>query len=62
MPTITCPTVGTVVEKETFETVVDPLVVLAPRLVNVMISPAFVVVTAAEMVREEGGLPVVPVT
>jgi hypothetical protein len=61
LPTITCPTVGAV-EKETLETVVDPDVVVAPKLVSVTMSPAFVDVTAAEIVRDVGGLPLVPVT
>ena len=61
LPTIICPTVGAV-EKETLETVVDPLVVVAPRLVNVRISPVFVAVAAAEIVRDVGGFPVVLVT
>jgi len=63
LPIMICPTLG-IVEKETLETVVGLVLalVVAPRLVNVMISPAFVDVTAAEMVRDEGGLPVVLVT
>ena len=37
LPMMICPTLGTV-EKETLETVVDPVVVVAPRLVSVTMS------------------------
>jgi hypothetical protein len=61
LPMITCPTLGTV-EKETLETVADPVVVVAPLLVSVMMSEAFVDVALADIVRDVGGLPVVLVT
>jgi hypothetical protein len=61
LPTITLPTLGTVA-KEAFETVVLPVVVVAPRLVKVRTSPAFVDVAAADNVRDVGGLPVVLAT
>jgi hypothetical protein len=44
------------------ETVVDPLAVVAPRLVNVRISLVFVDVAAADNVSDVGGDPVVLVT
>jgi hypothetical protein len=49
LPTMTCPVLGGV-EKETFETVVDPVVVVAPRLVNVMMAEVFVDVALADIV------------
>jgi hypothetical protein len=44
-----CPTLGGVV-KETLLTVVDPVVVVAPRLVSVTMSEAFVDVALADIV------------
>ena len=61
LPTITCPVVASV-EKETLETVGDPLVVVARRLVNVRISLVFVDVAAADNLNDVGGDPVVLVT
>ena len=61
LPMMICPALGGVV-KETLETVADPVVVVAPRLVSVTMSEVFVDVALAEMVRDVGGLPVVLVT
>ena len=61
LPTITCPTVGGVV-KETFATVLLPVVVVAPRLVSVTMSAVFVDVALADIVSDVGGDPVVLVT
>ena len=61
LPTMICPTLGTV-EKETLETVVDPVVVVAPRLVSVTISLVLLDVALADIVSDVGGDPVVPVT
>ena len=49
LPMMICPTVGTV-EKETFETVVDPVAVVAPRLVSVTMSAVFDDVALADIV------------
>lgn len=61
LPMMICPTLGTV-EKETFETVADPVVVVAPRLVSVTMSLLFVNVALAFIVSDVGGDPVVLVT
>ena len=61
LPMMICPTVGGV-EKETLETVGDPVVVVAPRLVSVTISAVFVDVALADIVSDVGGDPVVLVT
>jgi ABC-type polysaccharide transport system permease subunit len=61
LPMMICPALGGVV-KETFVTVLLPVVVVAPRLVSVTISAVFVDVALAEIVRDVGGLPVVLVT
>ena len=50
LPIMICPTLGTV-EKETWETVVDPVVVVAPRLVKVNVSEVTVPVALAERVN-----------
>jgi hypothetical protein len=49
LPMMICPALGTV-ENETLETVVDPVVVVAPRLVSVKISEVFVDVALADIV------------
>jgi hypothetical protein len=49
LPMMTCPVLGGV-EKETLETVVDPVVVVAPRFVNVMMSEVFDEVAFADIV------------
>ena len=61
LPMIICPTLGGVA-KETFETVVAPVVVVAPRLVSVTMSEVFVDVALADIVSDVGGDPVVLVT
>ena len=49
LPIMICPTLGTV-EKETLETVADPVVVEAPRLVSVTMSAVFDDVALADIV------------
>jgi hypothetical protein len=49
LPTRICPTLGSV-EKETFEIVLLPVVVVAPRLVSVTMSEVFVDVALADIV------------
>ena len=61
LPMMICPTLGGVV-KETFEIVLLPVVVVAPRLVSVTMSAVFVEVALADIVSDVGGDPVVLVT
>jgi hypothetical protein len=61
LPMMICPTLGGV-EKETFETVLLPVVVVAPRFVRVTISEVFVDAALADIVSDVGGDPVVLVT
>jgi hypothetical protein len=49
LPTMICPILGGVV-KETFETVVNPVVVVAPKFVSVMMSAVFDEVALADIV------------
>jgi hypothetical protein len=61
LPIMICPVLG-IVENETFETVVDPVVVVAPRLVKVTMSEVLVDVALADIVSDVGGDPVMLVT